>query len=110
MIQPIKSMKNAFDLTGKTAIITGGNRGLGLGIGVAFAECGANIAVLCRDAKKAEEALAELRQFGTRCESFSCNVTDIKSVRQAVAEVYAAFETVDILVNNAGVSCVSELL
>ena len=110
MIQPITSMKNAFDLTGKTAIITGGNRGLGLGIGLAFAECGANIAVLCRDSKKAEEALAELRQYGTKCLSFSCDVTDLKSVRKAVAEVYDAFENIDILVNNAGVSCVNELL
>ena len=110
MIKPITSMKNAFDLTGKNAIITGGNRGLGLGIGLAFAECGANIAILCRDAKKAEEALEELKPFGTVCKSFSCDVTDIKDVRRAVAEVYEAYGQIDILVNNAGVSCVSELL
>ena len=103
-------MKNAFDLTGQTALITGGNRGLGLGIGLAMAQCGADVAILCRDSKKAQEALEELRPYGGKYESFSCDVTDIKDVRRAVGEVYEAFGQVTILVNNAGVSCVSELL
>ena len=64
MIKPIKDMKNAFDLTGQTALITGGNRGLGLGIGLAMAQCGADVAILCRDSKKAQEALEELRPYG----------------------------------------------
>jgi NAD(P)-dependent dehydrogenase (short-subunit alcohol dehydrogenase family) len=110
MIKPIKDMKNAFDLTGQTALITGGNRGLGLGIGLAMAQCGADVAILCRDSKKAQEALEELRPYGGKYESFSCDVTDIKDVRRAVGEVYEAFGQVTILVNNAGVSCVSELL
>ncbi len=110
MIKSIKDMKNAFDLTGQTAIITGGNRGLGLGIGLAMAQCGADIAILCRDSKKAQEALEELRPYGGKYESFSCDVTDIKDVRRAVSEVYDSFGKVTILVNNAGVSCVSELL
>jgi len=110
MIKPITSMKNAFDLTGMNAIITGGNRGLGLGIATAMAQSGANIAILCRDEKKAAEALEELSQYGVKCKSYSCDVTSIKSVREAVAKVYEDFENIDILVNNAGVSCVSELL
>ena len=110
MIKPIKDMKNAFDLTGQTALITGGNRGLGLGIGLAMAQCGADVAILCRDSKKAQEALEELRPYGGKYESFSCDVTDIKDVRRAVGEVYESFGQVTILVNNAGVSCVSELL
>lgn len=110
MIKSIKDMKNAFDLTGQTAIITGGNRGLGHGIGLAMAQCGADIAILCRDSKKAQEALEELRPYGGKCESFSCDVTDIKDVRRAVSEIYDSFGKVTILVNNAGVSCVSELL
>ena len=110
MIKPIKDMKNDFDLTGQTALITGGNRGLGLGIGLAMAQCGADVAILCRDSKKAQEALEELRPYGGKYESFSCDVTDIKDVRRAVGEVYEAFGQVTILVNNAGVSCVSELL
>ena len=110
MIQPITNMKNAFDLTGKNAVITGGNRGLGLGIATAMAQVGANIAILCRDSKKAGEALAELKQYGGKYESFSCDVTDLGSVRKAVADVCDSFGHIDILVNNAGVSCVNELL
>lgn len=110
MIQPITNMKNAFDLTGKNAVITGGNRGLGLGIATAMAQVGANIAILCRDGKKAEEALSELSQYGGKYESFSCDVTDLESVRRAVSEVCDSFGHIDILVNNAGVSCVNELL
>ena len=60
MISPITGMKDAFSLAGKNAVITGGNRGLGFGIARAMAECGANIAILCRDIRKAEEAVAEL--------------------------------------------------
>ncbi len=110
MIQPITNMKNAFDLTGKTALITGGNRGLGFGIASAMAQSGADIVILCRDEKKAAEALEELKQYDVRCESFSCDVTSLSSVRGAVEKVYASFDGIDILVNNAGVSCVSELL
>ena len=110
MIQPITNMKNAFDLTGKNAVITGGNRGLGFGIATAMAQVGANIAILCRDSKKAEEALAELSQYGGKYESFSCDVTDLESVRCAVGQVCDSFGHIDILVNNAGVSCVNELL
>ena len=110
MIQPITSMKEAFDLSGKNALITGGNRGLGKAIALAMAEQGANIAIFCRDLSKARETLEELSQYGGKYESFSCDVADLKNVRKAVAEAYDSFGQFDILVNNAGVSCVSELL
>jgi NAD(P)-dependent dehydrogenase (short-subunit alcohol dehydrogenase family) len=110
MIQSITNMKNAFDLTGKNALITGGNRGLGLGIAVAMAQSGANIAIFCRDTGKAKEALAELNAIGGRHEVFSCDITDIRSVRKAVKEAYDAYKNFDILVNNAGISCFNELL
>ena len=110
MIPAITNMKDAFSLKGKTAMITGGNRGLGLGIATAMAQSGADIAILCRDSAKAQEALSELSQYGGVCRSFSCDITDIQSVKTAVNEVYSEFENVDILVNNAGVSCRSELL
>ena len=110
MIQPIKDMKNAFDLTGKTAVITGGNRGLGFGIAAAMAQSGADIAILCRDTKKAAEAVADLQQYGGKYQSFSCDVTSLPSVRSAVEAVCEAFGGIDILVNNAGVSCTKALL
>ncbi len=110
MIQSINSMESAFDLTGKNALITGGNRGLGFGIAVAMAQSGANIAIFCRDSVKAEEALAELKAYGGKYESFSCDITDIKRVRKSVAEGYESFGNFDVLVNNAGISCFNELL
>ncbi|MBQ8974928.1 MAG: SDR family oxidoreductase, partial [Oscillospiraceae bacterium] len=110
MIEPIKTMKNAFDLTGKNAVITGGNRGLGFGIATAMAQQGANVAILCRDRAKAKQAIEELSRYGGRYMSFDCDVTDMKSVLSAADTVTAQFGQVDILVNNAGVSCVSELL
>ena len=110
MIAPIQSMKDAFRLDGKNAVVTGGNRGLGLGIARAMAESGANVAILCRDSAKAAEALETLRPFGGRYMAFNCDVCDLKSVRAAAANVAEDFGDTDILVNNAGVSCLSELL
>jgi len=110
MIQPITSMKNAFDLTGKVAVITGGNRGLGFGAALAMAQSGADIAILCRDKTKAQEALDELKQYGGKYVSFNCDVTCMESVRKVVAEVVDEFGGIDILVNNAGVSCTKALL
>ena len=110
MMAPITSMKNAFDLTGKVAVITGGNRGLGFGVALAMAQSGANIAILCRDKAKAQEALEELKQYGGKYASFDCDVVDMVSVRAAVAAVVEEFGGIDILVNNAGVSCTKALL
>lgn len=110
MISPITNLQGAYSLAGKNAIITGGNRGIGFGISSAMAQAGANIAILCRDKEKAKEAIAQLQAFGGRYESFHCDVTDIKSVRQAVAAVYEAFGQIDILVNNAGVAAAGPFL
>lgn len=110
MISPITSMKDAFSLKGKNAIVTGGNRGLGLGICKAFAEQGAHVAVFCRDQEKAAEALAELAPFGGEYRAFSCDVSDMQSCIKAVDEACAWFGDVDILVNNAGVGFTGRLL
>ena len=110
MISPITNMKNAFDLTGMNVVVTGGNRGLGFGIASAMAQCGANIAILCRDSKKAAEALEELKQYGGKYMSFDCDITNMKNVLAVADEVIEKFGDIDVLVNNAGVSCVSELL
>ena len=105
MIPAITDMKNAFSLAGQNAMITGGNRGIGFGIASAMAQAGANVAILCRDTKKAEEAIKALQPFGSKVESFYCDVTDMTSAKKAVAEAYEAFGAFDILVNNAGVTC-----
>ena len=110
MISPITSMKGAFDLTGKTAVITGGNGGIGLGIGKAMAECGVNIAIFCRDMEKAANALKELGGYGGKYRAFFCDVTSPESVAQAVEAACKEFGDIDILVNNSGVGGGGKLL
>ena len=104
MIPFINSLKGAFDLTGKTAIVTGGNGGIGLGIAKALAESGANIAILCRNMDKAKKALEELSKYNGRYKAFSCDVLDMKSVIAAVDAAYKEFGDIGILVNNSGVA------
>ena len=74
MIPFIKSMGEAFNIKGKTAVITGGNGGIGKGIGKAMAECGVNVAILCRNMEKAENALKEMSAFGGKHQAFSCDI------------------------------------
>ena len=110
MIPSITTMEGAFSLAGKNAIVTGGNRGLGAAVAKAFAEQGANVAIFCRDQKKAAETIEELKPFGGKYESFSCDVTDIESCRAAVAKMVESFGGIDILVNNSGVTIVGGFL
>ncbi len=102
---PITSMKNAFSVAGKNVVVTGGNRGIGLGISRAFAECGANVAILCRNEQSGAEAARQLtEQFGGQHAFFKCDTSQRDSVRQAVEQVYKAYGHVDVLVNNAGIA------
>ena len=110
MIPFINSMKEAFDLTGKNAIVTGGNGGIGLGIAKALAECGANVAILCRNMEKAENALNQLKSFDVKSQAFSCDILDPESIRIAVDGVCSAFGEINILVNNSGIGGVGDLL
>jgi 2-deoxy-D-gluconate 3-dehydrogenase len=97
--------ENPFDLSGKTAIISGGNRGLGLGLGLGLAKAGADIVIACRDLEKAAEAVAELEATGCRAMAVSCDVSSSGSVNDAVAQAAEAMGGLDILVNNSGTSC-----
>lgn len=100
----ITTIKGAFDLSGKNAVVTGGNGGLGFGVSKAFAESGANVAIFCRDMEKAAKALEELKPNGGNYEAFSCDVTDMASVKAAAEKAYQSLGNIDILVNNAGVT------
>ncbi|MDR0310128.1 MAG: SDR family NAD(P)-dependent oxidoreductase, partial [Acidobacteriota bacterium] len=104
MILPIKNMSGAFNVKGQNVVVTGGNRGIGLGISEAYAQSGANVAVLCRGSESGEAAVENLRQYGTKCFFTYCDVGDAGSVKTAADEVFRQFENVDVLVNNAGVS------
>ena len=93
-------------LNGKTAIVTGGSRGIGAAVAEKLASLGADIAVIYAGNQEKAEAVCERcrTQYGVRAESFCCNVADFDAVRQTVAAVKQAFGHVDILINNAGIN------
>ncbi len=96
-------MSDMFDLSGKTAIVTGGNGGIGLGIAKGLAKAGANIVVASRNEAKTEAALGDLRALGASAIGVTADVTDEASVAGAVGAATSEFGAVDILVNNAGI-------
>ena len=96
-------MASPFDLTGKAAIVTGGNGGIGLGIARGLAAAGASVAVAARDAEKTRAAVAELCAMGATAVGVSVDVADEASVADAVARAADALGGADILVNNAGI-------
>jgi len=100
---PIETMAGAFDVAGKNVVVTGGNRGIGLGISTAFAQSGANVAVLCRNEESGKEVVESLSKYGGRHTCISADVADNASVTAAAKRVYEFFDHVDVLVNNAGI-------
>lgn len=92
-------------LKNKTALITGGSRGIGKAIAVAMAQQGADIAVVYSgNEKAAQETIDELCTLGVRAESYRCNVADFEEVAETVKKIVSHFGTIDILVNNAGIT------
>lgn len=92
-------------LKGKTAVITGGSRGIGRAIALKLAEQGANVAVLfCGSVQKAEDTAAEAAKFGVVAKAYRCDVSDFEQCGAVVAEILADFGGIDILVNNAGIT------
>ncbi|VAW14473.1 3-oxoacyl-[acyl-carrier protein] reductase [hydrothermal vent metagenome] len=93
-----------FSLAGKVALITGGSTGIGAAIADAFAQKGANIAIVGRNEKAATDKAAALADAGGKARAFACDVARNDEVAAMVAAVHAAFGRIDILVNNAGVA------
>src|ERR1044071_6667450 len=90
------------DLTGRTALITGGNRGLGEAMAVALTNAGASVALVARDAERLRQVQAAITQSGGKAESFTADVTSEPDVTRVAAAVKEKLGTVDILINNAG--------
>ncbi|HIU42820.1 MAG TPA: 3-oxoacyl-ACP reductase FabG [Candidatus Ventrousia excrementavium] len=93
-------------LKGKTAVVTGGSRGIGEAIVCKLASLGADVAVIyAGSAERAATVCERCRQeFGVRAESYCCDVSDFDAVKETVAAIKADFGTMHILVNNAGVT------
>jgi len=94
-------MAHLFDLSGRVAVVTGANTGIGQAIALALAEAGADIAAVGRT--PAEETVAKARALGRRAEIVSADLSTIAPVGQVVAEAVDRLGRIDILVNNAGI-------
>jgi len=93
------------DLAGKVAVVTGGSRGLGREMVLAYADNGADVVIASRKLDSCEELAAEVTErFGVRALPVGCNVSDWAQCDALVEQVYAELGRVDILVNNAGLS------
>jgi 2-deoxy-D-gluconate 3-dehydrogenase len=91
-----------FDLTGKVAVVTGGNGGIGLGMARGLATAGAAVVIAGRNKDKSEAAVAELERQGGKAQAIAVDVTDEAAVAKMVEATLARLGRLDILVNNAG--------
>ena len=92
-----------FDLSGKVAIVTGGNQGIGLAISRGLAQAGAEVIIANRRAEEGAKAAEALKKEGLKATSIPTDVRDESSIAAMVAKVMANHGKIDILVNNAGV-------
>jgi 3-oxoacyl-(acyl-carrier-protein) reductase len=101
MSTPIKTL---FDLTGKTALVTGGSRGLGLQIAEALGEAGARVLLTSRKASDLEESAAHLKARGIDAQWIAADASQPDDIQRVAREARAALGEIDILVNNAGIT------
>lgn len=91
-------------MRGKIVLVTGATRGLGRAMVQAFAEAGADVAVVSRKAEACEATAEELRKLGVRAYAHACHMGNWDEIEPMVEAVYAHFGKIDVLVNNAGMS------
>jgi 2-deoxy-D-gluconate 3-dehydrogenase len=91
-----------FDLTGRVAVVTGGNGGIGRGIALGLAQAGAAVAVLGRNQEKNQRVLSELKAIGVPSIAIKVDLTDRPTLEPALTKVVNELGGIDILVNNAG--------
>ncbi len=96
-------MLTEFSLEGKTALVTGGSRGIGRAIALVMAEAGADVAVAARTLSRVEETAHEIERLGRRSVALQVDVSDSQQVDRMVKHATQALGRVDILVNNAGI-------
>lgn len=93
------------DFANKTAVVTGGSRGIGLAIATKLAQGGANIAILyVGNESEGIKAKEELSQYGTKVEQYFCDVSDFEASQMVVEQVIEEFGGIDFLINNAGIT------
>jgi 2-deoxy-D-gluconate 3-dehydrogenase len=99
----MKQLLELLNLKGKTAVVTGGAKGIGYGIAYRLAEAGAKVLVADMDEETAQTTAKELTDKGWNAESFKVDVSDEPQVQAMIAACKDRFGSIDILVNNAGI-------
>jgi len=103
-------VNSRFSLAGRTAVVTGGSRGIGRAIAVGLAEAGADVVLTYRErAKEADQVAREIAAIGRRAFAVEMDVTDRASVEKAARFASEKLDSVDVLVNNAGVNKPADL-
>ena len=96
------SVRKLLDLDGKTALVTGGSRGLGLQMAEALGEMGARVAITARKKDELDEAVAHLKKSGIDAVSYVCDLGKRDAITPFADEILKRWKRLDILVNNAG--------
>ncbi|MDQ3132537.1 MAG: glucose 1-dehydrogenase [Acidobacteriota bacterium] len=99
-----KHIRDLFDLTGRTAIVTGGSRGIGVEMAQGLAEAGANLMLCARRTEWLDETVSELRANNYNVEGKVCDVVKAEDIQAVVDDTVEKFGKIDILINNAGIS------
>lgn len=99
-----KTIRELFDLTGRTAVVTGGSRGIGKEMAEGLAEAGASLMLCARRAEWLDETLEEFRAKNFRAVGRICDVMKAEDVQATVDETIKTFGKIDVLINNAGIS------
>jgi NAD(P)-dependent dehydrogenase (short-subunit alcohol dehydrogenase family) len=97
-----------FDMAGRTALVTGGSRGLGREIALGLAACGANVVIASRKIANCERVADEARRLGVQALPVACHVGEWSALDGLVDKALAEFGRIDVLVNNAGMSPLAE--
>ncbi len=100
----------SFSLAGKVALVTGGSRGIGRAIALAFAEAGANVVMCSRNLPDLEKVAQEIRSLDRRALAVAANIGIRSEVNSLVEKAVQEFGTIDILVNNAAMNILAPLL
>jgi len=95
---------NFFDLSGKTALITGGSRGIGLAVAKGLAQHGANIAIIARTQKQLEQAKKQIQAIGKHIWTFPFDLTNTEKIGEFFTDIVSETKSIDILVNCAGIT------